>query len=455
MQVDQLWSKTDAVFRRDVSDDVADIWLSQLTPASHIGGVLTLTGSDRARSWVELRYQRVLAECASRAAGEAVRIELVDPASVSAKPGGAPEPRRADDWQTSPLNPRYSFDQFVIGASNHIGHAAALAVAEQPAQAFNPLFVYGAPGVGKTHLLHAIGNYLRGQAPEIEVRYLTAENFAAIFRSVLMNDTIQEFKEDLRRTDVLLIDDVQFLQKKVKTEEEFFHTFNHLQESGRQLVISCDRTPRELAQLADRLRERFESGLVVEIEKPDNRLRSAILRKRVRTDNIPVDDDLALERIAERVPANVRSLEGALIRVSAFASMRGEPVTRELVDELLDSLHPHAASVQTEHHSPKVPINEIQSAVADHFELSIEELLSAGRARRVSGPRQIAMYLACECSGETLPMIAAAFGRDHSTVVHARDKVRASRRNDPTAAEAVDSLKAVIHGQQGSVDDAS
>jgi chromosomal replication initiator protein len=455
MQVDQLWSKTDAVFRRDVSDDVADIWLSQLTPAVFEDGVLVLAGSDRARSWIELRYRRVLAECASRAAGEPVRVELVDPASAPSQRNDAPPEKHADDWQTSPLNPRYSFDQFVIGASNHIGHAAALAVAEQPAQAFNPLFVYGAPGVGKTHLLHAIGNYLRAQAPEIEVRYLTAENFAAIFRSVLRKDTIQEFKEDLRRSDVLLIDDVQFLQNKVKTEEEFFHTFNHLHESGRQLVISCDRTPRQLDQLADRLRERFESGLVVEIEKPDDRLRHAILKKRVRMDNIPVDDDLALERIAERVPSNVRSLEGALIRVSAFASMRGEPVTGELVDELLDSLHPHAAATKTEHHSPRVPIAEIQTAVADHFELSIEELLSPDRARRVSGPRQIAMYLACECSGETLPMIAAAFGRDHSTVVHARDKVRASHRNDPAAADAVDSLRAVIHGQQRPVDEAS
>jgi chromosomal replication initiator protein len=455
MQVDQLWSKTDAVFRRDVSDDVADIWLSQLTPATYTGGVLLLAGSDRARSWIDLRYRRVLAECASRAAGEPVTIELVDPSAIPAQATDAPPARHADDWQTSPLNPRYTFDQFVIGATNNIGHAAALAVAEQPAQAFNPLFVYGAPGVGKTHLLHAIGNYLREQAPEIEVRYLTAENFAAIFRSVLMNDTIQEFKEDLRRTDVLLIDDVQFLQKKVKTEEEFFHTFNHLQESGRQLVITCDRTPRELDQLADRLRERFESGLVVEIDKPDDRLRRAILKKRVRTDNIPVDDERALDRIADRVPANVRSLEGALIRVSAFASMRNEPVTGELVDELLDSLHPHTASTKTEHHSPKVSIPEIQSAVAEHFELSIEELLSADRARRVSGPRQIAMYLACECSGESLPMIAAAFGRDHSTVVHARDKVRGAHRNDPTAAAAVDSLKEVIHGHQRPADNPS
>lgn len=445
MQIDQLWSKTDAVFRSDVSDDVADIWLTQLNPAAFEDNVLFVTGTDRARSWVQLRYGRVISECASRAAQRPIDVRFVADTDLPENTRTEQPEAASPEWHTSPLHPRYTFEQFVIGQSNHIGHAAALAVAEQPAQAFNPLFIYGKPGVGKTHLLHAIGNFLSDQAPDLAVRYLTAENFAAIFRSVVKQNTIQEFKEDLRRTDVLLIDDVQFLQNKVKTEEEFFHTFNHLHESGRQLVITCDRTPRELESLADRLRERFESGLVVEIEQPDERLRRAILGKRVRVDNIPLDDDLALDRIAERTPANVRSLEGALIRVSAFASMRGEPVTRELVDELLDSLHPHTAGRASEHVRPTVPIDEITSAVAEHFDLTVEELLGPGRTRRVAGPRQIAMFLACEYSGQTLPMIASAFGRDHSTVVHARDKVRAARRDDAAAADTVDSLKAVIH----------
>ncbi|MFT4048503.1 MAG: chromosomal replication initiator protein DnaA [Solirubrobacterales bacterium] len=456
MRIDQLWSKIDAVFRRDVSDDVSDIWLSQLTPAALEDGVLYLTGSDRARSWIELRYSRALTECACAAADSQLRIELVADHALPSVSESAPTAQPATaDWHTSPLHPRYTFDQFVIGRSNHIAHASALAVAEQPAQAFNPLFIYGEPGVGKTHLLHAIGNYLTEQAPELAVRFMTAENFAAVFRSVVMNNTVQEFKEDLRRTDVLLIDDVQFLQNKVKTEEEFFHTFNHLHESGRQLVITCDRTPRELESLADRLRERFESGLVVEVEQPDDRLRRAILTKRVSVDNIHVDDDLALDRIAQRVPANVRSLEGALIRVSAFASMRGEPVTSELVDELLSALHPHTAGQATEHSRPTVPIEKIQQTVADHFDLSVDDLLSASRARNIAGPRQIAMFLACEYSGQTLPMIARAFGRDHSTVVHARDKLRAANREDPAAAAAVDSLKTVLHSAAGGVDDPS
>lgn len=442
MQVDQFWSETDRRFRREVSEDVADIWLSQLNAAAFEDGVLYLTGTERARSWVDLRYRKALTRCASNIAGSNVEIRLV--AHYEAD-DAAPAAQTSPDWHSSPLNPRYTFDQFVIGRSNHVAHAAALAVAEQPAQAFNPLFIYGAPGLGKTHLLHAIGSFLGSQAPDLAVRYMTAENFAAIFVSVLKNGKIQEFKEDLRRTDVLLIDDVQFLQNKTKTEEEFFHTFNQLHESGRQLVITSDRTPRELAGLADRLRERFESGLVVEIDKPDSRLRRAILTKRVRVDNIPWADELALDRIAERTPGNVRSLEGALIRVSAFASLRGEPVTTDLVDELLDSLHPHTSGVQSEHVKSNVPIETITGAVAEHFELTVEELLGPARTRRITGPRQIAMFLACEYSGQSLPMIATAFGRDHSTISHARDRVREARRTDSTAAEAVDSLKEAIH----------
>ncbi len=444
MQVDHLWSETDRRFRREISEDVADIWLSQLRAAAFEDGVLHLTGPERARSWVDLRYRKALTRCASEAAGRPLELsfseQFVEAADVESQPASSPE------WHSSPLNPRHTFDQFVIGHSNHMAHAASLSVAEQPAQAFNPLFIYGAPGVGKTHLLHAIGNFLTSQGPELSVRYMTAENFAAIFRSVLRNNTIHDFKEDLRRTDVLLIDDVQFLQNKVKTEEEFFHTFNQLHESGRQLVITCDRTPSELNSLADRLRERFESGMVVEIDRPDSRLRRAILSKRIRVDNIPLDDDLALDRIAERTPANVRSLEGALIRVSAYASMRGVAVTRELVDELLDSLHPHSADDGgTPRPAEHVPIEKITSAVATHFDLTVEELLGSSRTRRITGPRQIAMFLACEYSGQSLPTIAAAFNRDHSTVSHARDRVRKARRTDHTAAATVDSLKAVIH----------
>lgn len=454
MQSDQLWSKTYALFSSQISVEVAETWLSQLSPVSFEQSQLTLVGSARARSWVELRYGRPLAQCASQAAGVDVRITLVSPDAVTIDSGmesTAIDPSSTGALPSTALNPKYTFSQFVIGKSNHIAHAAALAVAEQPAQAFNPLFIYGAPGVGKTHLLHSIGNYLADQAPEMTARYLTAENFASLFRTVIRDGTIGRFKTDLRNSDVLLVDDVQFLQSKVKTEEEFFHTFNALHEAGRQLVISCDRTPRQLEQLADRLRERFESGLVVEVEAPDHRLRSAILGKRVQVDNIPIDDGLALDRIAARVPANVRSLEGALIRVSAFASMRDQPVNTELVDELLDAIHPDSNPRSALTHlseSSRVPpaadAAQIISVVAEHFGLSVDELVGSGRTRAVTGPRQIAMYLACQLTDETLPQIAKRFGRDHSTVVHARNKVAQQIRSDASTAPVVDSLKARV-----------
>ena len=439
MQTDLLWSKTCDLFRADVSEDVADSWLQQLRAVTIHSGALVLTGDERARSWVELRYGRALRDCVERAGMNAARIEFLDEDAASELPASGATPD-APEIDSTDLNPRHRFEQFVIGRSNHIAHAAALAVAEQPAQAFNPLFIYGAPGVGKTHLLHSIGNFLRDQSPELAVRYMTAEDFATSFMTGIRQNTIADFKTHLRSTDVLLVDDVQFLQSKVKTEEEFFHTFNALHESGRQMVITCDRTPRELDKVALRLRERFESGLVVEIEQPDHRLRSAILRQRVHHDNIPIDDSAALDRIADRVPANVRSLEGALIRVSAFASMRGQAVDEDLVDELLDALHPAAPRAVR----GSTTVARVQEVIADHFGLSTDQLLSKDRSRRVAEPRQFAMYLCCELTSDSLPAIAGAFERDHSTVVHARDKIAELVENSGDAATLVDSLRRAI-----------
>ena len=438
MQTDHLWSKSLDVFRADISEDVADSWLTQLSVVACDDGTLVLTGNERARSWIELRYGRALRDCVERAGLAGARLRFVDERAAAEIPDSAVV--ESETLDSTELNPRYRFEQFVIGGSNHIAHAAALAVAEQPAQAFNPLFIYGSPGVGKTHLLHSIGNFLRDQSPELGVKYMTAEDFATSFMAGIRDKTIGDFKTHLRSTDVLLVDDVQFLQNKVKTEEEFFHTFNALHESGRQLVITCDRTPRELDQVELRLRERFESGLVVEIEQPDQRLRSAILRQRVHHDNIPIGDQAALDRIADRVPANVRSLEGALIRVSAFASMRRQPVTEDLVDELLDALHPASARV----YRGTATVSRIQEIIAEHFGITTDQLLSKDRTRKISEPRQFAMYLCCELTDDSLPMIAGAFERDHSTVMHARDKIAELVENSGDAATLVDSLRRAI-----------
>jgi chromosomal replication initiator protein len=337
----------------------------------------------------------------------------------STDPAPAPETARPVSSWSRPepvptLNPKYGFEQFVIGDTNRMAHAAALAVAEMPGQAYNPLFIYGAPGLGKTHLLHAIGNYVTGHDPSLSVRYATVESFTNHFVHSLQAGSTDEFKASYRASDVLLIDDVQFLQSKARTEEEFFHTFNALYESGSQLVLTSDRPPRDLAALEDRLRERFESGLVTDVHPPDLATRLTILRKRVQHDRIELSDLSALEVIAERITANVRALEGALVRVVAYHSLTRRPIDAALAREVLDTLYPAARR------RPSRSVHEVQRATCEAFSLSLEELLSASRSQRLAWPRQVAMYLARELTDQTLPAIGREFGgRNHATVIHA------------------------------------
>ena len=325
----------------------------------------------------------------------------------------------------------------MIGDCNRLAHAAALTVAEMPAQAYNPLFICGPPGVGKTHLLSSIANLLLSHNPGLTVRCTTGEAFANAFLGALGGGQTEAFKLRFRDVDVLLLDDVQFLERKAKTEEEFFHTFNALHDAGRQIVLTSDRPPRDLQALEDRLRERFEAGLVADIKPPELATRLAILRKRAQHDHIELVDSQALETIAERVQSNVRALEGALIRIVAFASLTGRPLTAELAREVLDSLYPPSASSG----KPKRTIGEIQAAACEHFGLSADELLSPARTARVAWPRQVAMYLARELTGESLPTIGRQFGgRDHTTVLHAWRRTSARIASDEISREAVDKL---------------
>jgi chromosomal replication initiator protein len=315
------------------------------------------------------------------------------------------------------FNPRYNFNQFVIGEGNRLAHAASLAIAELPGQAHNPLFVYAPPGLGKTHLLHAIGNYVVAFGDEAAVRYTTAETFTNHFLHALSSRTVNQFKRTYRDVDILLIDDVQFLASKAKTEEEFFHTFNALYETGRQLVLSCDRIPRQLLAIEERLRERFEAGLVAEIRPPDFSTRLAILRKRADLDNVEIADPQVLELIASRITANVRALEGALIRVVAYHSLTAEPIDLQLASTVLDGIAPSEGATS-------VSIAEIQRTVAEHYSVSIPELTSATRTSRVAWPRQVAIYLTRQLTDSSLHAVGDAFGgRNHATVVHACKRV--------------------------------
>jgi chromosomal replication initiator protein len=463
--LEHTWPRIQAKLAAAVDEATYRVWLEPLRPRESTGGSLVLEASPHAFAWISERFGRLLQTSAADVLGEGVTVDIVrcDPAPAGRDRSGrrlgpdrAAAARRDPDGRSprgggsfgssagpsagssvgpsgeppsappDPAgNPRFTFDHFVIGDSNRLAHAAALAVAELPGQAYNPLFICGPPGVGKTHLLRSIAALLLEHTPSLSVRTGTGESFTNEFQSALLDGRMGTFKARFRHVDVLLIDDVQFLQRKARTEEEFFHTFNTLTEAGAQLVITSDRPPRDLDALEDRLRERFEAGLVADIRPPDLAVRLAILRKRVQQDDIPLADPAVLDTIARRVVDNVRALEGALIRIVAFGSLTGRPLSSGLAAEVLDNLCPYTPS------KPR-SLADIQAAACRHFGLSPEELLSPSRAARVAWPRQVAMYLSRELTEYSTTEVGAEFGgRDHTTVMHACQKIEDRMKLDP------------------------
>ncbi|HZN83249.1 MAG TPA: chromosomal replication initiator protein DnaA [Mycobacterium sp.] len=314
------------------------------------------------------------------------------------------------------LNRRYTFDTFVIGASNRFAHAATLAIAEAPARAYNPLFIWGESGLGKTHLLHAAGNYAQRLFPGMRVKYVSTEEFTNDFINSLRDDRKASFKRSYRDIDVLLVDDIQFIEGKEGIQEEFFHTFNTLHNSNKQIVISSDRPPKQLATLEDRLRTRFEWGLITDVQPPELETRIAILRKKAQMDRLDVPGDV-LELIASSIERNIRELEGALIRVTAFASLNKTPIDKALAEIVLRDLIADATTMQ-------ISTAAIMAATAEYFETTVEELRGPGKTRALAQSRQIAMYLCRELTDLSLPKIGQAFGRDHTTVMYAEKKIR-------------------------------
>ena len=313
------------------------------------------------------------------------------------------------------LNRRYTFDTFVIGASNRFAHAAALAIAEAPARAYNPLFIWGESGLGKTHLLHAAGNYAQRLFPGMRVKYVSTEEFTNDFINSLRDDRKVAFKRSYRDVDVLLVDDIQFIEGKEGIQEEFFHTFNTLHNANKQIVISSDRPPKQLATLEDRLRTRFEWGLITDVQPPELETRIAILRKKAQMERLAVPDDV-LELIASSIERNIRELEGALIRVTAFASLNKTPIDKALAEIVLRDLIADASTMQ-------ISAATIMAATAEYFDTTVEELRGPGKTRALAQSRQIAMYLCRELTDLSLPKIGQAFGRDHTTVMYAQKKI--------------------------------
>ena len=313
------------------------------------------------------------------------------------------------------LNRRYTFDTFVIGASNRFAHAAALAIAEAPARAYNPLFIWGESGLGKTHLLHAAGNYAQRLFPGMRVKYVSTEEFTNDFINSLRDDRKVAFKRSYRDVDVLLVDDIQFIEGKEGIQEEFFHTFNTLHNANKQIVISSDRPPKQLATLEDRLRTRFEWGLITDVQPPELETRIAILRKKAQMERLAVPDEV-LELIASSIERNIRELEGALIRVTAFASLNKTPIDKALAEIVLRDLIADASTMQ-------ISAATIMAATAEYFDTTVEELRGPGKTRALAQSRQIAMYLCRELTDLSLPKIGQAFGRDHTTVMYAQRKI--------------------------------
>ncbi len=404
------------------------MWLAPLEPVSRRGNTLFLEAPDSVRTWVEKRYAGLILHSLSRVESSITAISFDLSAQASERGPGAADPAP---------NPTHLFERFVIGPGNHLAHAAALAVAEAPSEAYNPLFIHGAPGLGKTHLLGSIANYLRRNVPELDVRCTNAEAFTAEFVSALRENGTAEFKRRYRDIDVLLIDDIQFIAGKPHTEEEFFHTFNALYESGSQIVLSADRRANDISTLTERLSDRFEWGLTAEISAPDLATRLTVLRHLVTEAGLEVADQEALTMLAGRVESNLRQLHGALTRTVAEASLTAAPVDSELIARVFPE-----HQVDAVHITPEL----IREKTAAHYGVSIEDLMSRKRDRRTSTARNVSMFLTREMTGLSFSQIAQLYGgRDHSTVISSIERVSGQISVDPEITTAVDSLRATLH----------
>jgi chromosomal replication initiator protein len=450
---DSLWDAISSRLRETISETTYDTWFAHAEPRALGDGRLEVSvPNDFTRDWIESHFRGFVSGAVRETLGRDVAIAftvaerpLSSGAAGTAQAAAPPPASRQEpelpfrDIAEVELNPKYTFDLFVIGSSNRFAHAAALAVAEAPAQAYNPLFIYGSTGLGKTHLLQAIGHYVRQHSRRLTMRYVTSETFMNDFIDSLRDKRIEGFKRRYRNYDVLLVDDVQFFEGKERIQEEFFHTFNSLYEGGAQIIISSDRPPREIATLEERLRSRFEWGLLTDIQAPDLETRIAILRKKVNTEQIAVTDPEVLTFIAGRVSSNIRELEGALTRVVAFSSLTDRPMTVELAEHVLKDVFPQGDA------APEVTIPRIQELVSQRFGVTMDELVSPRRSQAVAYPRQVAMYLSRELTDSSLPKIGREFGgRDHTTVIHATSKITRLIREDRSVYNLVQELTARI-----------
>jgi chromosomal replication initiator protein len=445
LTAESLWDEVASRLKGALNEATFGSWFGNAEGAALTDDAFSISvPNDFTREWIEGHFLGLIRAAVKDATGHERRIhlsvrdesgshEVVDGIALEPPSHRAPEPAASGS-----MSLKYTFDLFVIGSSNRFAHAAALAVAEAPAQAYNPLFIYGGTGLGKTHLLQAVGQYVGAHGNGLTSRYVTSETFMNDFINSLRDKRIEGFKQRYRTYDVLLVDDVQFFEGKERIQEEFFHTFNSLYEAGRQIVISSDRPPKEIATLEERLRSRFEWGLITDIQPPDLETRIAILRKKEKTDRIHVPDPDVLTYVAERVTTNIRELEGALTRVVAFSSLTGRLMSVELAEDVLKDVFPQGQAVE-------ISIRRIQETVSERFGMTVNELCSAKRSQSIAYPRQVAMYLSRALTDSSLPKIGKEFGgRDHTTVMHANAKIEGMIREDRSVYNLVQELTARI-----------
>jgi chromosomal replication initiator protein DnaA len=455
MEVFALWENTLEILRKEMHDSAFN-GLKDLLPVGidsqdHFQLALPTQGnSNILRTWLEKNYSPRISMVLSEQLGRPITVELIEPFKESAgselPPPIAPpilpaEPKSATKPTSEVretvkmvggklpfeelLNPRYTYNSFVVGDTNQFAYAASLGVCENPGHQYNPLFLYGDSGLGKTHLMHAMGHKIKEKFPHLRIVYLTTETFTNEVINAIRDNTTEALRSKYRSVDVLMIDDIQFLSNKDRTQEEFFHTFNTLQQANKHIIITSDRPPKEIPSIEERLRSRFEGGLMADIQSPDFETRTAILRKKAYLDNCSNIPDEVLSLIAGRINTNIRELEGALTRVIVFASAQSKPVTVELASRALGDLFP-------ENRSTPLTIEKIQKFTAEYFNLKPEALSSKKKTQQLAFARQIAMYLAREQTSQSLPKIGEAFGgRDHTTVMHACQKIGRQREVDP------------------------
>ena len=437
MKTTELWEKVREELKKEIGEQQFTNWLAPIKAISFNNNQITLEVPNAFTSdWIKSHYLEKIKDTLKRVSGEEIGVEFsvgkapVVSSEIGDRSSEIVVPRAS--WSRD-LNPKYTFEGFVVGPSNRFAQAACLAVAESPARRYNPLFIYGGVGLGKTHLLHAIGHFILKKKPDMKVMYVTTEKFMNEMIDAIQHGVILKFRNKYRTIDALLIDDIQFLANKESTQEEFFHTFNELHNSYKQIVISCDRLSKEIPALEERLKSRFEWGLTVDIKPPDLETRIAILKKKAGIDNLSIPEEVIFF-IANGVKSNIRDLEGSLIRVVAFSSLTKGPITEELAKEVLkDSLE--------KEEEKRITIDLIQKVVAAHFDLHIADMKAQKRTKAIAFPRQIAMYLSRNLTDSSLPEIGENFGgRDHTTVMHGYDKIKERLEKDPDFGKTIERL---------------